>query len=102
MHLVTYPHHFTAVVTIGFEQTLYTATEGVDPVVELCAIVFGGTELEREVVVSFATRDGSATSIGGSGNSTVIKLDEGGKCGLPHLNEPLLHVHESICSSSPL
>ena len=50
---------------IGFEQTVYTATEGVGPAVELCAIVIGSTILERTARVSFATRDGSATSIGG-------------------------------------
>ena len=54
-------------VTIGFEQILYFATEGVDSVVELCAIVIGSTILERTAIVSFATRDGSATSIGGYG-----------------------------------
>ena len=52
---------------IGFEQTVYTATEGVDTAVELCAIVVGSTILERAVIVSFATRDGSATSVGGCG-----------------------------------
>ena len=52
---------------IGFEQTVYTATEGVDPAVELCVIVVGSTILERTARVSFATRDGSATSIGGYG-----------------------------------
>ena len=55
---------------IGFEQTVYTATEGVDSAVELCAIVVGSTVLERAVIVSFATRDGSATSIGGCGWTT--------------------------------
>ena len=57
-------------VTIGFEQTLYLATEGVDSFVELCAIVIGSTILERTAIVSFATRDGSATSIGGYGERT--------------------------------
>ena len=57
-------------VTIGFKQTLYFTTEGVDSVVELCAIVMGSTMLERTAIVSFATRDGSATSIGGYGERT--------------------------------
>ena len=52
---------------IGFEQTVYTATEGVGLAVELCAIVIGSTILERTARVSFAARDGSATSIGGYG-----------------------------------
>ena len=63
---------------IGFEQTVYTATEGVGPAVELCAIVIGSTILERTARVSFATRDGSATSIGGYGErikqSSVITV----------------------------
>ena len=37
---------------------------------ELCAIVIGGTSLERVAIVSFATRDGSATSTGGCGERT--------------------------------
>ena len=50
-------------VTIGFEQTLYVTTEGVNPSVELCAIITAGT-LEREAVVRFSTMDGTATSTG--------------------------------------
>ena len=46
---------------IGFEQTLYTATEGVDPVVELCATVLMGI-LSRDAVVEFTIVDGTATS----------------------------------------
>ena len=75
--LVTYPHPFTAVVTIGFEQTVYTVTEGVDPAVELCAIVFGGLELEKEAVVTLATYDDSSTFVGGFGYKAVINLNEG-------------------------
>ena len=50
-------------VTIGFERTVYNATEGVDASVELCAVLVAGT-LEREAVVIFATSDGTATSGG--------------------------------------
>lgn len=46
---------------IGFEQTLYTVTEGVDPVVELCARVLSGV-LNRDAIVEFTTIDGTATS----------------------------------------
>ena len=46
---------------IGFEQTLYAATEGVDPFVELCASVLMGI-LSRDAVVEFTTTDGTATS----------------------------------------
>ena len=49
--------------TIGFEQTVYSATEGVDASVELCAVLLDGT-LEREAVVTFFTSDGTATSGG--------------------------------------
>ena len=50
-------------VTIGFEMTVYIATEGVDASVELCAVLTSGT-LEREAVVTFSTSDGTATSLG--------------------------------------
>ena len=50
-------------VTIGFEQTVYNVTEGVDASVEICAVLTTGT-LEREAVVTFSTSDGTATSIG--------------------------------------
>ena len=50
-------------VTIGFEQTVYSATEGVDASVEICAVLFAGT-LEREAVVTFFTSDGTATALG--------------------------------------
>ena len=50
-------------VTIGFERTVYSATEGVDASVELCAVLVAGT-LEREAVVIFATSDGTATAGG--------------------------------------
>ncbi len=50
-------------VTIGFEQTVYSAIEGVDASVELCAVLKAGT-LEREAVVTFSTSDGTATSVG--------------------------------------
>ena len=58
---------------VGFEQILYTATEGEDPFVELCAVVIGNVQLERQAVVSFATRDNTATSIGGSGYKAVVR-----------------------------
>ena len=50
-------------VVVGFEQTLYTATEGVDASVEICAVVMSGT-LARNGLVTFSTIDGSATSTG--------------------------------------
>ena len=50
-------------VIIGFEQTVYSATEGVDASVEICAVLFAGT-LEREAVVTFSTSDGTATAGG--------------------------------------
>ena len=55
MYLITVP---SAGVTIGFEQTGYTAGEGT--IVEICAVQTTGT-LERESVVTFSTSDGSAT-----------------------------------------
>ena len=44
-------------------MTVYSATEGVDASVELCAVFLAGT-LEREAVVMFSTSDGAATSGG--------------------------------------
>ena len=58
---------------IGFEQALHTATERVDPFVELCAVVIGNVQLEREAIVSFVTRDNTATSIGESGYKAVVR-----------------------------
>ena len=49
--------------TIGFEQPQYSATEGSDASVEVCVLVLDGT-LEREVIVTFFTMDGTATSVG--------------------------------------
>ena len=49
--------------TIGFEQPQYSATEGIDASVEVCALVVDGA-LEREVVIDLFTTDGSATSAG--------------------------------------
>ena len=49
--------------TIGFEQPQYSVTEGSDASVEVCAVVLDGT-LEREVIVTFFTTDGTATSVG--------------------------------------
>ena len=49
--------------TIGFEFPSYTATEGLDASVELCAVIMMGT-LEREAVVDFETIDDTATSLG--------------------------------------
>ena len=48
---------------IGFEQPQYSATEGSDASVEVCALVLDGA-LEREVIVTFFTTDGTATSVG--------------------------------------
>ena len=56
-------NYYFAGVTIGFEMIVYSATEGVDASVELCAVLVAGT-LEREAVVMFSTSDGSATSGG--------------------------------------
>ena len=42
---------------------MYSATEGVDASVEICAVLFAGI-LEREAVVTFSTSDGTATSTG--------------------------------------
>ena len=49
--------------TIGFEQPVYSATEGNDASVEVCASVQDGT-LQRAVTVTFFTTDGTATSVG--------------------------------------
>ena len=49
--------------TIGFEQLQYSATEGSDASVEVCASVLDGV-LEREFLVTLFTTDGSATSAG--------------------------------------
>ena len=49
-------------VTVGFEQTVYSATEGVDASVEICAVLTQGT-LEREAVVIFSTNDSKATAL---------------------------------------
>ena len=49
--------------TIGFQQPQYTATEGSDVSVEVCATVLDGT-LERDVIVTFFTTDDTATSVG--------------------------------------
>ena len=50
-------------VMIGFEQTVYSATEGVDASVEICAVLTQGI-LERETIVMFSTSDGTATALG--------------------------------------
>ena len=42
---------------------MYTATEGVDASVELCAVLVTGI-LERQTIVMFSTSDGTATSLG--------------------------------------
>ena len=46
-------------VTIGFEETEYTVTEGVNRTVQICAVLISGT-LERGTTVTFSTSDGSA------------------------------------------
>ncbi len=48
-------------VVIGFSQTLYQATEGTDTSVQLSVNVLMG-DLRRDVIVNFATEDGSALS----------------------------------------
>ena len=50
-------------VTIGFEQSQYSATERNDVSVEVCASVLDGT-LAKDTIITFFTTDGSATSIG--------------------------------------
>ena len=49
--------------TIGFKQLQYSATDGSDASVEVCALVLEGM-LEREAIVTFFTTDGNATSTG--------------------------------------
>ncbi len=49
-------------VVIGFSQTLYQATEGTDTSVLLSVNVLMGGMLRRDVIVNFATEDGSALS----------------------------------------
>ena len=57
-------HRFSlTAVTIGFEHPQHTATEEIDASVEVCALVLSGT-FEREVIVTFFTTDGNATSVG--------------------------------------
>ena len=56
---------YSVVVVIGFEQTEYTVTEGTDASLEICAIVMSGT-LDRNAIVMFSTRNGAATTEGGS------------------------------------
>lgn len=54
---------FSSGVTIGFEQTTYTAIEGIDLAVEMCAVLTMGV-LEREAIVMFSTTDGTAEAAG--------------------------------------
>ncbi len=54
---------------IGFTQTVYQATEDVDDNVQLFVNVLMG-ELRRDVIVNFATEDGSA--LGKKSNSIVL------------------------------
>ena len=50
---------------IGIEQTVYTATEGSDASIELCAVLTMETlKTDAIVVVMFFTSDGSAMSRG--------------------------------------
>ena len=42
---------------------MYTATEGVDASVELCAVLITGI-LDGQTIVTFSTSDGTATSSG--------------------------------------
>ena len=49
--------------TIGFEEPQYNASEGTDASVEVCALVLDGM-LERDAIITFFTRDGTATSFG--------------------------------------
>ena len=62
--MVMYVAFFTSLGdTIGFERTVCNVTEGVDAIVELCAVLTSGI-LEREAVIRFSTSDGTATSGG--------------------------------------
>ena len=45
---------------IGFERREYDATEDNDDRTEVCVVVFSPTVLDREVVVTVQSRDGSA------------------------------------------
>ena len=49
--------------TVGFKLPQYSAPEGSDASVEVCALVLDGM-LEREAKVTFFTTDGNATSTG--------------------------------------
>ena len=49
--------------TIGFEQSVYSAIEGSDASVQVCASVRGGA-LQTAVTATFFTTDGTATSVG--------------------------------------
>ena len=53
------PSLSSSVATIGFDQTLYRVNESVGAA-EVCASVRDGVVLQREVVVSYDTEDGSA------------------------------------------
>ncbi len=52
---------------IGFTQTVYQATEDVDSSVQLLVNVLMG-DLRRDVIVNFATEDGSALGKKSSNN----------------------------------
>ena len=45
---------------IGFERPRYSAAEDNDDRTEVCVVVFSPPDLDREVVVTVQTRDGSA------------------------------------------
>ena len=49
-----------AAATIGFESVIYTSTEDDTAVQEVCAVVMGGVQLGRTVVVTLRSMDGSA------------------------------------------
>ena len=54
--------YYTGSITVGYESTIYTTTEGAG-VVEICAIIYDPPEggALRDFVVSSTTRDGSAS-----------------------------------------
>ena len=54
-------HLSHAAITVGLEQTQFTATEMDGAFIEVCAIVLSPEMLEREAVVTLQSADGSAT-----------------------------------------
>ncbi|XP_064387674.1 uncharacterized protein LOC135335909 isoform X6 [Halichondria panicea] len=72
-----YPNVFSIGVVIGFTQTVYQATEDVDDNVQLFVNVLMG-ELRHDVIVNFATEDGSALDGSGyTGVTQTLTFNEG-------------------------